>query len=138
VARPVIGSTFALLVVAGFGIARATTTASCRAQRRRPPRSLTVVVEDSVGPGGYVAGDAGVCGRVWLSVEAGRAPAGARVIAAGDVARTQRGVLIDHASITLRAGRAARSVATSGRSRDRPNLRRRRGARARAAHRGPE
>ncbi len=102
---PVIGSTFALLVAAGFGIARATTTASLSCAASTPHRAtLTVVVEDSVGPGGYVAGDAGVCGRVWLSVETGRAPAGARVIAAGDVARTQRGVLIDHASITLSRG----------------------------------
>ena len=54
-------------------------------------------------------------------------------------ARTQRGVLIDHASITrLARAAAARSVATSGRPRDRPNLRRRRAARARAAHRGPQ
>lgn len=102
---PVIGSTFALLVAAGFGIARATTAASMSCAASTPRRAtLTVVVEDSVGPGGYVAGDAGVCGRVWLSVEAGRAPAGARVIAAGDVARTQRGVLIDRASITLSRG----------------------------------
>jgi competence protein ComEC len=102
---PVIGSTFALLVAAGFGIARATTAASASCAGSTPRRAMiTVVVEDSVGPGGYVAGDAGVCGRVWLSVETGRAPAGARVIAAGDVARTQRGVLVDHASITLSRG----------------------------------
>jgi competence protein ComEC len=102
---PVIATTFSLLVAAGFGVARGTTAASLACAGPVPRRAtLRVVVEDSVGPGGYVGGEAGACGRVWLSVETGKAAAGSRVVAAGDVARTQRGVLIDHASISVSRG----------------------------------
>jgi competence protein ComEC len=100
-----IATTFALLAATGFVVARASTAASSSCAATIPRRStLSLVVQDSVSPGGYVAGDAGVCGRVWLSVDAGRAPAGARIVAIGDVARTQRGILIDHASITVSEG----------------------------------
>jgi len=119
---PVVATTFAALVAAGFGVARATSAASAACASGTPHRTtLSVVIEDSVGPGGYIAGDAGVCGRVWLAVETGRAPAGARVVAVGDIARTQRGLLIDHAGLTLSRGPSllARWRQAAGRAIDR-------------------
>ncbi len=102
---PVIATTFAVLVAAGFGIARATTAASASCGTTSPRRAtLTIVVDDSVGPGGYVSAEAIGCGRAWLTVDSGHAPAGARVVALGDVTRTQRGLLVDHASINVTSG----------------------------------
>jgi competence protein ComEC len=101
----VIAATFATLAIAGFAVARGASVASAACATTSPRRAtLTVVVDDSVGPGGYVSGDAPGCGRAWMTVDAGEAPAGARVSAVGDVTRTQRGLLIDHAAITVSRG----------------------------------
>jgi competence protein ComEC len=100
-----IATTFGLLVAAGFFMARAATASSnaCATTSARR-ETLSIIVDDSVGPGGYVGGEAINCGRAWLTVDAGDAPAGARVAATGDVARTQRGLLVDHATISVSRG----------------------------------
>ena len=100
-----IAATFAALSVAGFVIARATTVASASCASTSPRReTLSIVVDDSVGAGGYVGGEALGCGRAWITVDSGAAPAGARIVATGDVTRTQRGLLVDHATIRVSRG----------------------------------
>jgi competence protein ComEC len=101
----VIAGLFAVLVAAGFIIARATSAASDACATTTPHRqALAVVVDDSVGPGGSASAVVAGCGRAWITVENGRAPAGAHVAATGEVTRTQRGLLVDHATITVSRG----------------------------------
>ena len=75
-------------------------SASCLhdALARQP---LRVVVADSVAPGGYVRAQLDGCdgASVSLAVERGTAAAGSVVDARGVVSTTQRGVLVQHASI---------------------------------------
>ncbi len=102
---PAVAATFGALVAAGFLVARGATAASSACATTSPHReTLTIVVDDSVTSGGYVGGEAIGCGRAWVTVDTGNAPAGARVLATGAVTRTQRGLLVDHAGIVVSAG----------------------------------
>jgi competence protein ComEC len=62
---------------------------------------VSLVVEDSIGPGGFGRARLDACdAAVSIAVERGSAPAGSTIAARGDVAQTQRGLLIQHATIT--------------------------------------
>src|SRR5262249_33430736 len=81
------------LVTAGIAIARLDTRAddACVKAAERSD-SLTVVVADSIGPGGFARGRLADC-AAWIAVSAseGSADAGATVVAHGTVLRSQRG-----------------------------------------------
>lgn len=119
---PVIAVLLATLVGVGFVVARtaAATSNACATMTPRRARVVTTLT-DSVSPGGSVSGMVDGCGRAWMTVDQGAAPAGARVTADGNVSRTQRGLLIDHASIVVVRGPSllARWRQTAGRAIDR-------------------
>ena len=90
------------LALAGAVVAKAS-----EAQRARctgilvRATSIRVVLDDSVAPGGYVGAETLPCrGVAWLAVEHGEAAAGAEAIASGQIVRTDRGLLVQHARIT--------------------------------------
>jgi competence protein ComEC len=61
---------------------------------------VALVVDDSVGPGGFARAHLADCdAAASIAVERGSAPAGTAVMARGDVAQTQRGLLVQHATI---------------------------------------
>jgi len=111
-----------LLVVAGSAIALADDRAEERCLRRvQRGDSVSVVVADSIGPGGFTrASIVGCAASVSLSVARGRAEAGATVVARGEVLRSQRGLMIKRAAIvrTKRPHVLARLRAAAGRGID--------------------
>lgn len=63
-------------------------------------RPVRLVVEDSVGPGGFGRAHLADCdAAASLAVERGSAAAGSVVMVRGDVAQTQRGLLVQHATV---------------------------------------
>lgn len=87
--------------------------------RQSPAR---LVLEDSAGPGAYVRGRLAACdAAVSLSVAAGSAPAGSTVLAAGEAVRSQRGLVVQHATIAFVRGPSFLSAwrASAGRAIDR-------------------
>jgi len=61
---------------------------------------ITLVVEDSVGAGGFGRARLAACdAAVSVAVERGNAPAGSVVTVRGEVLETQRGLLVQHATI---------------------------------------
>ena len=61
---------------------------------------VSLVVEDSIGPGGFGRARLAACdAAASIAVERGSAPAGSTIDARGDVAQTQRGLLVQHATI---------------------------------------
>src|SRR5689334_2810695 len=100
-----IAALFAALVMAGAMIARASAATSDACAPTIPHRAtLRAIVGDSVSPGGSVAAEVEACGRAWITVENGQALAGSRVSVDGIVTRTQRGLLIDRATIVVENG----------------------------------
>ncbi|HSQ32622.1 MAG TPA: DNA internalization-related competence protein ComEC/Rec2 [Gemmatimonadaceae bacterium] len=89
------------LCLAGAVVARATERqrAECSAGLVRA-RTVRVVLDDSVAPGGYVGAETLPChSAAWLAIEGGEAASGSEVIATGEVVRTQRGLLVQHARV---------------------------------------
>lgn len=112
-----------VLAIAGIAIARgdARDDEQCvkRAQRSD---SVLVVVADSIGEGGFTRGRLAECGApIALSVAGGSAHAGATVLARGAVLRSQRGLLMQGAAISVvrRPGTLPRIRAAAGRAIDR-------------------
>lgn len=96
----------ASLTVAGAVVAKTSEAqrSQCMAGLARAT-SVRVVFDDSVAPGGYVRAEALPCGGVaWLAVEHGEASAGAEAIASGQIVRTDRGLLVQHARIRTTSG----------------------------------
>jgi competence protein ComEC len=61
---------------------------------------ITLVIEDSIGPGGFGRARLAACGAAAsVAVERGTAAAGSRVSVRGEVAQTQRGLLVQHATL---------------------------------------
>lgn len=89
------------LVLAGAIVANASESerVQCTASLARET-SLRIVLDDSVAPGGYVSAEALPCRTIaWLAVEYGQAAAGAEATASGEIVRTDRGLLVQHARI---------------------------------------
>jgi len=84
--------------------------------------AVAVVVQDTVSPGAFVRGRLAPCGG-WaaLAVERGTAPAGATVIASGEIVRTSHGVQVQHAAVVPQHGPGllTRWRAAAGRAIDR-------------------
>ncbi|MEO6879107.1 MAG: ComEC/Rec2 family competence protein, partial [Gemmatimonadaceae bacterium] len=100
---PPIAAALGGLALAGAVIAHAATNADARClSAAAQQRAVTVVLDDSVGPGvfgrGHIAGCAVLAS---LSVEQGGAPSGATVVARGELVASARGVLVQHAIVTL-------------------------------------
>jgi competence protein ComEC len=105
---PAVGGALGALSLAGAAVAYAARSADARCLGATILRqSLVLVVGDSVAPGGYTRARIAECEGdqgAWLSVERGTAPPGSTVAARGAVLRTQRGILVQHASVVeLRA-----------------------------------
>ncbi|HTI64857.1 MAG TPA: DNA internalization-related competence protein ComEC/Rec2 [Gemmatimonadaceae bacterium] len=101
VAAATSGLALAGAIVAGSSEAQ---RAQCTASLVRAPR-VRVVLNDSVAPGGYVGAETLPChGIAWIAVEYGEAAAGAEAIASGEIVRTDRGLLVQHARITPTSG----------------------------------
>ncbi|MDB4875934.1 MAG: internalization-related competence protein ComEC/Rec2 [Gemmatimonadetes bacterium] len=102
------GRAFALgaLVVAG-GLVAATATATderCLATAAHRV-VLTLVLDDSVGPGTNGRARLDGCeGSAWLAVEQGEASAGSTITARGEIFASQRGLLVQHAAIVVVRG----------------------------------
>ena len=96
----------ASLALAGAFVAKTSEAQriECMARLARAT-SVRVVLDDSVAPGGYVGAEALPCrGVAWLAVEHGEAAAGAEAIASGQIVRTDRGLLVQHARIRTTSG----------------------------------
>ncbi|HEY4218415.1 MAG TPA: DNA internalization-related competence protein ComEC/Rec2 [Gemmatimonadaceae bacterium] len=98
-----VGIALGALSIAGYFIATGAATSDARcAATAAHQHSLDVVLNDSVGPGVYGRAQLADCAAtVWLSVEEGSAPAGATVTARGEVIASQRGLVVQHAGVTL-------------------------------------
>ena len=112
-----------VLVLAGAVIAKASDVqrGRCTASLLRAA-TIRVVLDDSVAPGGYVAAEALPCHSVaWLAVEHGEAAAGAEAAASGEIVRTDRGLLVQHARlrVTSRPGILDRVRTSAGHGIDR-------------------
>jgi competence protein ComEC len=94
---------FTALTIAGIFIARSETNAEDQCVKRAERSdSATVVIADSIAPGGFSRGKlAGCTASIALSVTEGNGDAGATVLAHGTVLRSQRGLLMQNASIAL-------------------------------------
>ena len=67
--------------------------------------SIRVMLDDSIAPGGYVRAESLPCHSVvWLAVEHGEAAAGAEAVASGEIVRTDRGLLVQHARVSATSG----------------------------------
>jgi len=91
----------AALCVAGLIVARTCQRddAHCLNVALHSP-SIELVVEDSVGPGGFGRARLADCdAAASVAVERGTAAAGSLVMVRGEVAQTQRGLLIQHATV---------------------------------------
>lgn len=97
---------FAAITVAGVVAARGANADDVRcAEASAGASAVALVVDDSVAPGAYVRGRLVSCAEVAsVFVEHGDAPAGTTVIAAGVVSRTNRGLQVQHASVTVARG----------------------------------
>lgn len=94
------------LAAAGVGVARtaAREAATC-VDRSLASHALSVVVSDSVAPGGFTRARLSDCDAfVSISVADGAASAGSRVTARGNGQRAQRGLSMQHASIVVERG----------------------------------
>ncbi len=100
---PPIAAALGGLALAGAVIAHAATSADARCLSVAAHQSaITVVLDDSVGPGVFGRGRiAGCVALASLSVQQGGAPAGATVLARGEMVASQRGVLVQHAVVTV-------------------------------------
>jgi competence protein ComEC len=94
---------FVLLTVAGIAIARSEARVEDQcAKHAEQSDSVAVVVADSIGPGGFSRGRLARCATsIALSVVDGNADAGSTVVARGSVLRSQRGLLMQGASISV-------------------------------------
>jgi competence protein ComEC len=113
----------AVLAVAGAVVARTTRGDEARclqAARHRSP--IIVVVDDSVAPGAYVRAHVLDCdATAALSVETGEAPSGSVVTARGDIVASERGLVVQHATVvvTRPPGLLTRWRGSAGRAIDR-------------------
>ena len=115
------------LVVAGAAVAalaRASDIRCVSAGTRADTRvgTLTLELIDSAGPGTFGRASLVNChGTVWLSVQHGEATGGSMIAARGEIIPSQRGLLVQHATISLLRGPSAanRSRAAAGRAIDR-------------------
>ena len=91
----------AALCLAGVIIARASQRDDAQCMNAAfHSQPIALVVEDSVGPGGFGHARLTRCeAMVSIAVERGNAAAGSAVMARGDVAETQRGLLVQHATL---------------------------------------
>jgi competence protein ComEC len=89
------------LAIAGSLIARDSRRADARCMEAASrAREVRLVVEDSVGPGGFARARLARChGSASVAVETGHAAAGSLLTARGEIARTERGLLVQHAAI---------------------------------------
>jgi len=92
-----------LLATAGIAIARTEARGEEQCVKRAEHSdSIRVVVADSIGEGGFSRGKLAECGApIAVSVDEGHADAGATIIARGAVLRSQRGLLMQGASIAV-------------------------------------
>jgi competence protein ComEC len=92
-----------LLTIAGIGVARSETRDEDQCvERAGQADSITVVIADSIAPGGFSRGRLAPCGAsIALSVAEGAADAGSTVRARGAVLRSQRGLIVQDASIVV-------------------------------------
>jgi competence protein ComEC len=117
----------AALVIAGGIVATNSRTSTARcAYAAAHASQLLLVLSDSAEPGSFSHGQLVDCGvAVTLSVDRGSAPSGSTVLAAGDVVRTQRGVMLQHGTVAVavtaasHASMFARAKARSGAAIDR-------------------
>lgn len=65
--------------------------------------AVPVILDDAARPGAFVRGRTPCGTNVALAVWSGAAPPGARVLARGERVNTRRGVLLQHASVRVRA-----------------------------------
>jgi competence protein ComEC len=73
-------------------------------KRAESSDSLRLVVADSIGPGGFTRGRLIGCDAwIAISAEQGNADAGSTIVARGTVLRSQRGLLMQNASIAVAA-----------------------------------
>jgi competence protein ComEC len=102
----VVAAGLAGLVIAGGIVAANARTADARCAYSASHASrLLLVLSDSAAPGSLSHGHLVECDvAVSLSVERGSAPAGSTVLAAGDIVRTERGVMLQHGTVAV-AGR---------------------------------
>jgi competence protein ComEC len=97
---------YTALTLAGVLAARAASIhdTRCAAAASRAA-AVTVVVADGVAPGGFSTARLPDCpARVSVSVTAGAAPGGATVVARGEIAASERGILVQHATVRLIRG----------------------------------
>jgi len=97
----VVAAALAALCLAGSLVARSChhDDADCLSRAMHSGRAK-LVVEDSVGPGGFSPAHLAECdGAASIAVDRGRAAAGSAVTVRGEIAQTQRGLLVQHASI---------------------------------------
>ncbi|HVZ77705.1 MAG TPA: ComEC/Rec2 family competence protein, partial [Gemmatimonadaceae bacterium] len=100
--RPADAAT-ALLVLAGAMVAQATARddARCLASLGRR-QAWRVLLDGAARPGAFVRARADAChADLWLSVERGRAQAGDAAQVSGRAVRTQRGLMVQHASVRV-------------------------------------
>lgn len=100
VAATAFGAIASAGAIAAHGVQRA--EGACAETLKSSP--VIVTLDDSVAPGAYARGHLRDCdASVAISVSVGMAPAGALARVAGAVARTDHGVMIQHASVALLA-----------------------------------
>jgi competence protein ComEC len=111
------------MAIAGAAVASASETQKTRCTAKLAhSSSVRVVLDDSVAPGGYVGAETLPCrGLAWIAVERGEAAAGAEAIASGEIVRTDRGLLVQHARLQTTSGPGVldRVRASAGRGIDR-------------------
>ncbi|HEX4352127.1 MAG TPA: hypothetical protein VHZ95_04420, partial [Polyangiales bacterium] len=112
-----------VLALAGIGIARSAASDDTHcAKRAEAADSLAIVIADSIAPGGFSRGRVAECATpIAVSANAGSASAGSTILARGSVLRSQRGLLMQDASISLLAAPPLlpRMRAAAGRAIDR-------------------
>ena len=95
----------AALALTGWGVAASSRGEEDACVRRAPALavvSLTLQLNDSAGPGSYARASLPSCRvMVWLSVEHGEADAGSMVSARGVAIVSQRGLMVQHATIEV-------------------------------------
>jgi competence protein ComEC len=98
-----VGAALGALAVAGSLVASSAARADARCVAGAAHQAaLVVVLGDSAAPGTYARAELARCSAtVWLSVEQGDAPAGATVAARGEVIASQRGLVVQHASVEM-------------------------------------
>jgi competence protein ComEC len=99
-------STFAMLCLAGYFVAAGATRDDARClDRSLHATTLRLIVDDSLAPGSFSRARVVDCElSAAVSVDDGTAAAGSTVVARGQVVRSQRGLLVQHASIASVSG----------------------------------